>query len=74
MEILLRKSAVYSFFMGIGIAILLVNYKEVENLGDGVRSISYKPIAEYIISVLRFGVIASFLGLLCGLYIVRKNR
>ncbi|WP_018393251.1 hypothetical protein [Bacillus sp. 37MA] len=74
MENLLRKSVVYSFFIGIGIAILAVNYKEVINLGEGVTQTSYLPVAEYIITVLRCGVVASILGLIWGLLLYNRIK
>ena len=74
MENLLRKSALYGFFIGLGLAIFLVNYKEVTNLGDGVTETSYRPVVEYIVNVLRFGVISSLLGLLTGLFIYKYKR
>lgn len=71
-EKLIRKSAIYGFFIGIGIAILFVKYKVVNNLGVGVTETSYVPVVDYIVTVLRFGVVASFLGSLCVWSIYKK--
>ncbi|MER1999549.1 MAG: hypothetical protein ABS882_07225 [Lysinibacillus sp.] len=73
MEKILRKSAIYGFFIGIGLGIFLVNYKEVTNLGDGITETTYLPIVDYIVNVLRFGVISALLGLLAGWYLY-KNK
>ncbi|MFJ8260653.1 hypothetical protein ACIQ4I_01680 [Rummeliibacillus sp. NPDC094406] len=75
MEKLLKKSALYGFVIGLGIAIIFVNYKEIRDLGNGGIEIAYLPLSEYIISVLRYGVIASFVGVLCGwiIYINQKK-
>jgi hypothetical protein len=54
------------------VAIFLVNYKEVNNLGDGVTETSYLPVVDYIVTVLRFGIISSLLGLLYGWLIFKK--
>ncbi|WP_313432612.1 hypothetical protein [Siminovitchia terrae] len=74
MESLLRKSAIYGFFIGIGAAILFVKYAEVENIGDGATLTNHLPMDEYIITVLRFGVVASILGLVCGLILLNKKK
>ena len=54
-----------------GLAIFLVDYKEVTNLGDGVTETSYLPVVDYIVKVLRFSVISSLLGLLSGWFIYK---
>lgn len=74
MEHLLRKSAIYGFFIGIGLAIFFVNYKEVTNLGNGLTETSYLPVIEYIVNVLRFGFLSSLLGLLTGWYLYKNKR
>ncbi|MGM9922708.1 MAG: hypothetical protein ACI35R_00485 [Bacillus sp. (in: firmicutes)] len=73
MEKLLRKSAIYGFFVGIGAGILLVKYRQVEHFNGGY-STSYVPIADYIIPVLRWGVVAAVIGLLCGLYLYNQKK
>ncbi len=74
MEKLLSKSAFYSFLIGIGLGILFVKYKQVSHYNNGVMETSYLPITEYVITVLKYGVIASLLGLLFGLFLYIKKR
>ncbi|WP_226037336.1 hypothetical protein [Aquibacillus saliphilus] len=66
MEKRLRKSSIYGLVFGLAISILLVNYKDVTQVGDGVYQTTYKPIMEYIVSILRSGIIGMFLGLFIG--------
>ncbi|MBE4909945.1 hypothetical protein IMZ08_18065 [Bacillus luteolus] len=66
MEIILRKSGIYGLVLGLAIAILLVDYKDVSRLGHNGTVTTYKPIFEYIVSILRFGIIGMFVGLLIG--------
>ena len=61
-------------FYWIRVSDFLVHYKEVTNLGDGVTETSYRPVVEYIVNVLRFGVISSLLGLLTGWFIYKNKR
>jgi len=66
MESRLRKSSIYGLLFGLAISILFVNYKDVTQIGDGVYQTTYKPVIEYIVSILRFGIIGMFLGLFIG--------
>lgn len=66
MESRLRKSSMYGFLFGLAISILFVNYKDVTHVGHGVYQTTYKPVIEYIVSILRFGIIGMFLGLFIG--------
>lgn len=66
MESRLRKSSMYGFLFGLAISILFVNYKDVTHVGHGVYQTAYKPVIEYIVSILRFGIIGMFLGLFIG--------
>ncbi|MFS0824653.1 hypothetical protein [Bacillus sp. 1P02SD] len=66
MESRLRKSSIYGLLFGLAISILFVDYKDVTQVGDGVYETTYKPVIEYIVSILRFGIIGMFLGLFIG--------
>lgn len=66
MEIRLRKSSIYGLLFGLAISILFVNYKDVTQVGNGVYQTAYKPVIEYIVPILRFGIIGMFLGLFIG--------
>lgn len=66
MEIRLRKSSIYGLLFGLAISILFVNYKDVTQVGNGVYQTTYKPVIEYIVPILRFGIIGMFLGLFIG--------
>lgn len=66
MEIRLIKSSIYGLLLGLAISILFVNYKDVTQVGNGVYQTTYKPVIEYIVPILRFGIIGMFLGLFIG--------
>ncbi|MFC4323169.1 hypothetical protein [Litchfieldia salsa] len=66
MESRLRKSSIYGFLIGLAVSILFVDYKEVTQVGNGVTQTTYKPVIEYIVLILRFGIIGMFLGLFIG--------
>lgn len=51
----LRKSAIYIFFMVIGIGILFVRYEQVTRVSFDVTETSYLSPMEYIIILLKFG-------------------
>jgi len=65
MESLLRKSGFYGLIFGLAISILFVNYKDVSPI-DGGQITTYKPVFDYIITILRIGIIGMFLGLFIG--------
>ncbi|UOQ83977.1 hypothetical protein [Gracilibacillus salinarum] len=65
MENILRKSSFYGLLFGLAIAILVISYKDVQ-VNNGVRHITYMPVFEYIIQILRVGIIGMFLGLFIG--------
>lgn len=66
MESRLRKSGVYGLLFGLAISILFVDYKDVTPISHGGSVTTYKPILEYIVSILRFGIIGMFIGLFIG--------
>lgn len=74
MEKILRKSAIYSFFIGIGIGILFVRYEQDTRVGFEVIETSYLSPMEYIIILLKYGVISAILGLLFGWYRYNKQK
>ncbi len=66
MESRLRKSSIYGLLFALAISILFVDYKDVTEVDDGVYQTTYKPVIEYIVSILRYGIIGMFLGLFIG--------
>ncbi|UOQ84386.1 hypothetical protein [Gracilibacillus salinarum] len=66
MESKLKKSGFYGFLLGVALAILFVDYKEVTQVHNGASITTYKPVVEYVISILRLGVIGAFIGLFTG--------
>lgn len=66
MESRLRKSSIYGLLLALAISILFVDYKDVTEVDDGVYQTTYKPVIEYIVSILRYGIIGMFLGLFIG--------
>lgn len=66
MEKKLQKSGLYGLLFGLAVSILFVSYKDVQDLGNGSYEVSYKPAYDYIISILRLGIIGMFVGLFIG--------
>lgn len=66
MEKKLQKSGLYGLLIGLAVSILFVSYKDVQDLGNGSYEISYKPIYDYVILILRLGIIGMFVGLFIG--------
>ena len=73
MEIRLRKLGFYGFVLGMGIAILFVNYKEVTSINDFAVTTTM-PIFEYIVTILRFSFLGMFLGIFIGWYSYEKKH
>ncbi|WP_198520873.1 hypothetical protein [Alteribacter populi] len=65
MERNLQKSAIYGFLLTLGLAILFVDYKETYSNGSSVVT-TYVPVYDYVISLLRYSVVGSFIGLVVG--------
>jgi len=74
MESRLIKSSIYGLLFGLAISILFVNYKDVTQVGNGVYQTTYKPVIEYIVSILRFGIIGMFLGLFIGWKVYERTQ
>lgn len=66
MESRLRKFGIYGLLFGLAISILLVDYKEVIPQGNEAYEITYKPVIDYIVPIMRFGIIGMFFGLFIG--------
>lgn len=60
----LKNSAIYGFLSGIGLAILFVNTEVTTELGDAMTQTVTVPVFEYIVTVLRYGVVGAVVGLL----------
>jgi hypothetical protein len=56
------------------IAIIFVDYKDVTRVSHGGYVTTYKPVFEYIITILRFGIIGMFIGLFIGWKGYNKNQ
>lgn len=74
MESRLLKSSIYGLLFGLAISILFVNYKDVTQVGIGVYETTYIPVIEYIVSILRFGIISMFLGLFIGWKVYERKQ
>ncbi|MDX8047502.1 hypothetical protein SH601_16160 [Gracilibacillus sp. S3-1-1] len=74
MERYFIKSGLYGFLFGLAISILFVSYTQVNPLGNGVSIISSLPADEYMITILRGGIIGMFIGLLTGWRLFTKNK
>ncbi|MFB6468893.1 hypothetical protein ACE38V_19245 [Cytobacillus sp. Hz8] len=66
MESRLIKAGIYGLLFGLAISILFVDYKEVTQVSNSEYVTTYKPIIEYIVSILRFGIIGMFFGIFIG--------
>ena len=66
MEGRLRKSGIYGFLLGLALSIMFVDYKDVTHIGDNGYVTTYKPLIEYIVTILRVSIIGMFLGIFIG--------
>ncbi|WP_096186519.1 hypothetical protein [Evansella halocellulosilytica] len=66
MEKVIHKWFVYGLVIGLSVAILFVNYKEVYDFELGY-STEYVPVYDYVVKVLPFGVGGGFIGAIVGL-------
>lgn len=66
MESRLRKSSIYGLVLGLALSIMFVDYKYIEEVGNGNYVTTYKPLTEYIVTILRFSFIGMFLGVFIG--------
>ncbi|WP_194709666.1 hypothetical protein [Radiobacillus deserti] len=74
MEKRLRKTGLYGLLFGLAIAILFVDYKDVIPTSNGGQITTYRSVFEYIVSILRFGVTGSFIGLFIGWQYYKKQN
>lgn len=61
----IQKWAIYGFFISLALAILFVDYKETYN-DSATRIITYVPVYDYIVSIIRYSVIGAFGGVFVG--------
>ncbi|WP_026691080.1 hypothetical protein [Alteribacter aurantiacus] len=61
MERTIVKSAVYGFFLTLALAILFVDYRVVEG-----PTMTYVPVYDYVIGILRYSIIGSLIGAVVG--------
>ena len=74
MENRLKKSGIYGLILGMAISIMFVDYKEVNDLGNGTYVTTYKSLFEYIVTILRFSIIGMFLGIFIGWYSYERKH
>ena len=65
MEGRLRKAGIYGLLLGLALSIMFVDYKDVTQV-NGSYVTTYKPLIEYIMTILRISIIGMFLGILIG--------
>lgn len=66
MEGRLIKSGIYGLLLGLALSIMFVDYKDVTHIGDNGYVTTYKPLIEYIVTILRVSIIGMFLGIFIG--------
>ncbi|MBM7095078.1 hypothetical protein JSY36_04835 [Bacillus sp. H-16] len=68
MERLIVKSALYGFFLTLAMAILFVDYRVAEG-----PSVTYVPVYDYVMTVLRYSIVGSFIGAVVGWRVYRMR-
>ncbi|MGG0644621.1 hypothetical protein ABE021_11845 [Sporosarcina gallistercoris] len=66
----IRNGALYGFIISIALGLLLANYTATTYEGD-LTIITYLPIYDYVVEVLRYGAIGTLIGMFIGW---RKNK
>lgn len=65
MEGRLRKAGIYGLLLGLALSIMFVDYKDVTQVNSSYVT-TYKPLIEYIVTILRISIIGMFLGIFIG--------
>ncbi|UPM53680.1 hypothetical protein [Gottfriedia acidiceleris] len=72
MEKDIRKGLIYGFLFGVAIAILFIKHYEIVTNSDG-NEINYLSIFDYLIIILKRGIVGSFSGAMIAFIIFKLN-
>ena len=72
MEKYIRKGLIYGFLFGIAIAIFFIKHYEIITASDG-NEINYLLVFDYIILILKRGIVGAFSGAIIGFIIFKLN-
>ncbi|MDE8676576.1 hypothetical protein [Priestia aryabhattai] len=68
----IEKGFLYGFILGISLGLFIIPYKEVTE-GD-LQETNYLDLSDFIIPLLRVGVIIAIMGVLISIFIYYKNK
>lgn len=74
MEGRLRKSGIYGLLLGLALSIMFVDYKDVTQFENGSYVTTYKPLIEYIVTILQVSIIGMFLGIFIGWKVYERKE
>ncbi|MDP9580314.1 hypothetical protein [Priestia megaterium] len=69
----IEKGFLYGFILGLSLGFFIVPYKEVSPMGEGVTETTYLNLVDFIIPLMRVGVITAVIGGLVGFFFYRKK-
>ncbi|RMA94974.1 hypothetical protein [Priestia megaterium] len=69
----IEKGFFYGLILGGSLGFLVIPYKEVESVGDGVTETTYLNLIDFIIHLIRFSVVMAVLGAVIGFFLYRKK-
>jgi hypothetical protein len=68
----IRKGLIYGFLFGVAIAILFIKHYEIITNSDG-NEINYLSVFDYLIIILKRGIVGSFSGAIIAFIIFKLN-
>jgi hypothetical protein len=70
----IEKGFLYGVILGLSLGFFIVPYKEVSPMGEGVTETTYLNLVDFIIPLIRVGVITAIIGGLVGFFFYRKKK
>lgn len=69
----IEKGFLYGFILGISLGLFTVPYKEV-TVGEGLKETTYVDFSDFIIPLLRVGVVIAFIGVVIGFFFYQHRK
>jgi len=67
-----RKGFLYGFILGISLGLFTVPYKEV--IEGSLEETNYFDLSDFIIPLLRVGVVVALVGAAIGFFLYKRNK
>ncbi|MCR8866878.1 hypothetical protein NQ109_28540 [Priestia megaterium] len=70
----IEKGFFYGLILGISLGVLIVPYKEVVSVDDSSTETTYLDLIDFIIPLLRVGVVVALVGAAIGFFLYKRNK